>query len=392
MADHPSDSRGGDFTSSNMMWDPFITQSVRGDIDDDEVLGSKDVGVAFYEGITDSFPAFQNENFTIPQLQDTTIRSHTDSLTADLDLTLFPLPPGGIGFDQSIIENDCEEPQEIDENTARGSDGTLYRMVLLCRTQEMRFSLDPFTPSTLLLGTALSAVIPNNGNSDAGDEESPRWTVTLPEAPGFDPEGDNSCESAFEVLTYDIGDGETLDWPSGHVSCTVDADIQPQADGSVQVTLTTTRSATSLPIFSIDPFFIGTATSGPTVVGTTRAWLDASGHPAFHLEDAGEVADFSAAAVADDGDGNVTLNACTIAPSFGCDPLPAGHSVRWIFGDGQISDPITGDPDASAVTHQYPAAPGTYLGVLVHFDDNFDPEDNDNGNVVEKRYFRVTVP
>lgn len=67
MADHPSDSRGGDFTSSNMMWDPFITQSVRGDIDDDEVLGSKDVGVAFYEGIT-AFPAFQNENFTIPQL------------------------------------------------------------------------------------------------------------------------------------------------------------------------------------------------------------------------------------------------------------------------------------------------------------------------------------
>lgn len=119
----------------------------------------------------------------------------------------------------------------MDGSTAQGNDGTVYRIVLLCKTQEMRFGVDPFTPSTLLSGVALNASLPNNGNTDAGDIEYFRWLTVLPEPPGFDPEGDNSCESAFEVLTYDIGDGETLDWPSGHVSCTVEPTSSPRPTG-----------------------------------------------------------------------------------------------------------------------------------------------------------------
>jgi hypothetical protein len=85
-----------------------------------------------------------------------------------------------------------------------------------------------------------------------------------------------------------------------------------------------------------------------------------------------------------DGDdaGTATLDPCTIAPSFGCGALPAGHSAQWLFGDGTKTDHLD---SLAPLDHRYPHTPGsdTFLGILVHYDEN--------GELVDKAYFTVSA-
>lgn len=135
----------------------------------------------------------------------------------------------------------------------------------------------------------------------------------------------------------------------------------------------------ALPVCCIEPdVFQGDRTELDPVF----AWVDASGHPGFHLPAATRVDDLSEFIVPiDQTTGIAELVPCDIAPDFGCGPLPAGHTWQWLFGDGTMSDEEGGTP--AERTYRYPRGtpnPDIFLGMLVHYDED--------GEVYETAQFR----
>ena len=103
-------------------------------------------------------------------------------------------------------------------------------------------------------------------------------------------------------------------------------------------------------------------------VRTDLAWVDASGQPGFHRPEATAVPSFGFARVEVDDAGIAVLDPCAIAPDFGCQALPAGHTARWLFGDGNQTGELSGF--LSTQRHKYPPDTLDFLGMLVVFDEN----------------------
>jgi hypothetical protein len=188
--------------------------------------------------------------------------------------------------------------------------------------------------------------------------------------------------------------------------------VEPQADGSVRVTQTTSVitngvDETSLRYTVTDPKLANLGVNlyrdccpapsvqtgdAPTDGGSTHAMVDASGEPGLWRPDDTAVDDFAATtsgiAPVAGSPGKFTLDPCAIA-SFACGPLADGQEVVWLFGDGDRAT-VAGVP--AVQTHVYPtfSSPQQYFGELLLLGPNCSDDEDRVCNLEQKVHFRVT--
>jgi hypothetical protein len=380
--------RGVGFNSADILVDFFFDPDNRHEMDEAND-GFVEPGVDYYKKVADLTDPLTDAAFFLPDLGSAAIRS--DSFTTAsycCNTTTFvtiPLdenpPPPPFPVEYGPI---CDLSNVDAVNTtppARGTDGTEF-VVVTAQSQ----TVPPNATRALCRATkrVLEAHFPRQFlNGPIGPV---RWSIVLPTAPGLEDGGACRAEAA---------------------RCDFTTVVTPRADGSVEVATTTTLfeggvdgaslDTTSSTVFTPvgveqDGLAIEACCPQPNVVevdgapiaGVTRALVDASGHPGFHRLDDAKVQDFGAVdlsgSVSDAG--VATLDPCVVAPTFGCAPLPDGHTAQWLFGDGVLSAKLGGQ--VSPVGHAYFHSPHSdeLLGVLVHYDET--------GEVVDKAYFRLS--
>lgn len=350
-----STTRRPGWDSADILFDPLFSPSSREELEDEDA-GLVEPSVKLYGGMAENSPPLEESDFRMPSLTDSTVRAQTDTT----DITLEHLDISTF----SAFFADCPAPRPYDDDAARGNDGTTYRLVPLCTPVKLVPSTTD-APDELVLGTALEAT--HNPDDTGAEDEVGRWLVELADPVGYGGNGDNQCED-------DVG-------TSIEVVCTVSSTIEPQTDGSVQVTTTTTRDGDEL--------------------GTVQTWVDASGHPAFHRENAAEVNGFTTDTSFTMGSGGTTtLDPCSMSYGtvfgvpLGCGPLPdvsiigIHFSVRavWVFGDGTVSEQLA---VLGPVTHTYPAAagPDRYFAELLLV---AVPDGAEKGELISKKYASVS--
>jgi hypothetical protein len=378
------------FTSGDALLDFFFTADNRSEMDD-ENTGFVEPGVEFYKGLANASDPVEASAFFLPDLATAPVAINEATFgerSVCCNTTSFaqfqtgedpPPPPTTQNFgavcDISTSDGVAGGPRAI------GSDGTEYVVVVVRSNAVPEDAGRTFCDATRLV---LEAHYPANPADGAGAIGQVRWSITLPTPDGLEPGG--------ECIVEDV-------------RCEFATTVTPQADGSVRVATDTTKFTDGVDGASIDTtVFVSFPPSGDfakrlalgaccpspdiqdgesSTLGTARTWVDASGHPGFHRQEAARVDGFSAAAVAGDEAGNASLDPCVIAPSFGCSALPDGETAQWVFGDGTLTDKLGGDLDTQA--HRYPHTPGadSHLGILIHYDGN--------GEVVDKAYFTVAT-
>jgi len=202
------------------------------------------------------------------------------------------------------------------------------------------------------------------------------------------------------------------------VRCDITITVTPQADGSIQVVENTNEvtngvdgSSLDFTVLSLTGIDDAAATTfccpapdlrdgdDTTALATKNAWADNSGHPGFFDDDAALVPNFDVATngVTVGTAGNVTLDPCMLS-TWACDSgRGADERTLWAFGDGVVTDALSGTPGAQ--THQYPTTDGTdqFLGVLVRLGPHCEtteagsPAIGSDCRVMTKTYFRVNL-
>jgi hypothetical protein len=371
------------FSSGDILLDFLFNRHNRDDLhDEDGAFVSP--GVEFYKQLANATDPVEAGDFVLPDLAPSPVapqgatfgeRSVCCNTTTFIDLgdpngpPPQPIPQAfGAVCDISSLDGVTSGPRAV------GPDGTQY-VVVRVRASSVPADADrTLCDATRLV---LEAHYPADPGAPQGALGQVRWSIAVPTPAGMQPDG--------ECLVEDV-------------RCEISTTVTPQADGSVRVETTTTRIDGGVDGASIDTTVFGfngapgaldsccptpsvqdgTAT---TTLGPVRAWVDASGHPGFHRQEAAKVDGFSPVAVTAGPDGTAALDPCVVAPTFGCQPLPDGHTVQWLFGDGAQTDRLGGA--VAGQTHRYPRTPGSdpYVGVLVHLDENQE--------VVDKAYFTV---
>jgi hypothetical protein len=375
------------FASADIVVDFIFNPGNRAEADD-ENAGFVEPGVLFYENLANGSLPVASEAFTVPDLS--TLPMATQSETFDnssfccADIQFTALRPSGLPPEVAVIDLGAtcavSDPEGVGTGPrAVGTDGTEYIVVVQPSNAVPTDSDNPFCEATRLV---LEAHFPGPGTTLG----PPRWSVVLPTPAGMEEGG-----ACFDE----------------DVRCRFATTLAPQADGSVQVTTTTTRIAGGVDGGSLDgqhpePGPIGSSlptreqareryfrfccqppdieSGSSSTLGTVRAWVDASGHPGFDRPEAAAVASFTAADVTMDDDGGALLDSCAVAQEFGCGFSQVGWTLQWVFGDGTVSDRTP--PFRRADFHQYPRATDDYLGMLVLY--------NENDQIIEKAYFQVT--
>ena len=194
--------------------------------------------------------------------------------------------------------------------------------------------------------------------------------------------------------------------------CELSFTVNPQADGSVRVSETTTVitngvDESSLEYLITDPN-IGNLVVNlsrkccgapdiedgdtPTDGGSTHAMVDASGVPGFWQSHDTAVDDFAATtsgiAPVVGSPGKFTLDPCVIA-SFACGELADGEQLVSLFGDGDKAT-VVGVP--AVQTHVYPtfSSPQSYFGELLLLGPNCSDDDTRVCNLEQKAMFTLT--
>lgn len=381
----PAPPREAGFASTDLVLDLFFTEPNRDEMEGEDA-GNAEPGVEFYTAIAEASRPVAGKDFFLPEMAIGS--SEPDvflSSTYCCNTTTFqeralpnqPPPPPPIVRNYGPV---CDASSDLSANNgprARGRDGTVYAVVI-ARTRDANTSTDhTFCRGTRRLLVAHWGV--------PGEELGPvRWSIELPTPRGLEPNGQCRREN---------------------VRCDFVTSVNPRPDGSVQVDIFTLVALNGvdgnrLDILHQSPFRPTVAQQDkialflcchePVVrnvdgapIGSVRAWVDASGHPGFHRSGDAQVPAFTVVTQGSGAtDGVVTLQPCQIAPTFGCGPLPAGHRVQWLFGDGTKSSRLTA---AAPTAHAYPHTPGTdqFLGVLVQTDAQ--------GRLVNKAYFRLGI-
>lgn len=379
ITDFPSDKRPG-WDSADVLFDPLFDPGARSDIEDenDGLVEPGDI----YGQMADKARPLDDADFAMPDVTPTggAPKPQVDAFTVALgrsEVTVGGGGGGGGGVTFVYQSASCGEPRGFSDDPSVGNDGTAYRVKPYCQPLTVGFPGSE-QPKQLVLGFSLEALF---------GEKVSRWEVNLPDPAGFDPSGDDSCETE---LGSQHQTGEILGIPIygtvNGVTCDVSFEISPQQDGSVQVSATVVRHE--------DADFDGTPED--TTLATTRAWVDASGHlGAFqtldpvgvHPRAASAVDDFTAAAVTIGTDANATLDPAGIG-TFPCVTVPVIGEVCWsaqyLYGDGSMSPKTTiGGPPLPPSVHRYPLSTGTdrFLAIYVVYDPA--------GNVVAKKYFQL---
>ncbi|MCC7076558.1 MAG: hypothetical protein IT198_05480 [Acidimicrobiia bacterium] len=319
VADFPTrEDRGSEFISADIVIDPVFSPSNRTELQDEDD-GLVEPGLIFYGKVAERAVPAEADWFVAPELVASRTRTATPTFTWR--------PDAWAEYPPFTLASNCSPIAETSD--AVGADGTTYGLVPMCAPIVWGYDT-PAARAQLFGGFGLTAEFTNG---------TPRWVVALPDPVGFDPAGNDTCE-----LNLDR-------------NCRVRTRIAPQGNGSVQVTLSTERP------FNVFGLRVWRS------IGTKYAWLDASGHPAHHLAQAAELPNLFAASFRDANDrsGVTALDPCTIA-TWACAPPPADHSVQWVFGDGEVSDPSSAAP--TPVGHDYPSTrtQQSYYGALVLLD------------------------
>ncbi|MCC7078364.1 MAG: hypothetical protein IT198_14670 [Acidimicrobiia bacterium] len=326
LADFATSPRGDGFRSADIVIDPVFSPASRAELVRQDGSLVKP-GVGFYGVLTKMFTPAVNGTFTLPVLEPASRRSLSSTRTFNVE-SLLTGSTGG-----------CVPSPD----TAAGSDGTVYRLVVGCQFQDIE--VGQFNTVFSLAAEHANAV--------------PRWVVALPEPVGFGTAvgSDTRCVTGANV-------------------CRVSARVSPAADGSVQVTLRSEIRSTR--------YVMGVPRDSWSSLGTKYAWLDASGQPAHHRAPAGEVSGLAPVPISDSStrEGVVTLDPCRIA-AWACGAPAAGHTTRLVFGDGVVSDPAYGPP--GPVVHDYPSTRTrtSFYGMLLELDAQ--------GEVVRYVPFRVST-
>jgi hypothetical protein len=356
----------------------------------DEDAGQVHPGLEIYTGLAEASEPVVADAFFVPELSAGRLspRGGTfETVTYCCNTTTFTVvepPPIPIERDFGAV---CElsHPEDVVVGPrAAASDGTEY---VVTRQGSNAVSADKDRTPCEATKLVLEAHFPPDPDA-APALGPPRWSIDLPTPAGLEDGGECQVEN---------------------VRCEISTAVTPDIAGSVQVVMITTKIEDGVNGANLD----GTATTGhdgtfppsddvaeglaifrcciePEImdgdssrVGTVRAWVDASGHPGFHRQEATAVPDFVAPFVMADGAGNASLDPCELAPEFGCDSLPSGHRAQWLFGDGTTSQRLSGE--LANQDHSYPPSYDIlftqFLGSLVHYDQN--------GEVVDKAYFHV---
>jgi hypothetical protein len=391
VASPPDEARPG-FDSADIMLDPLFSPEDREQFEDDDggVVHPDDI----FPRIAAASPPVPAEAFApLPELSHDLVERRPgffDQTTTCCFDALFqtnrPDNPAPILETFGAVCAVSDPEAVLDGPRAVGSDGTEY-VVVRKASNEVPANRDrTLCDATQLL---LEAHFPGPGN----DLGPPRWTIALPlpagmgDRPGRDDDG--VCRREEDVR------------------CEIEVRVAPQAGGSVQVEMTTrviadgTDSRAQDFTITMNPdawaqqllrlrevLLVGCCgepeviTHASSALDPVFAWVDASGHPGFHRGEAVQVDDLDEVVVPiDQATGVAELDPCEIAPDFGCDGVPAGHTTRWLFGDGRITEPVGGQP--AFRTHTYPRGtpnPDIFLGMLVHLDEH--------GEVVETAQFR----
>jgi hypothetical protein len=385
------DRSGGFFASGDAMLDIFFTPANRNELDD-ENDGLIEPGVEFYKKVAEATPPLESNAFFMPDLAANPVtpsaatfgeRSVCCNTTTFEDNISFPNDPPIFFSEDFGAVCDLSDADAITAGPrAVGPDGTEYVVVVGGTTAVPDTATRNLCEATRFV---LEAHLPADPADGPGAIGPARWSVVLPTPDGLRPAGECTVED---------------------VRCEFETTVTPQTDGSVQVETVTTKIVDGVDGASIDfttftivglgdDFLKRTAAENccpepviqdgteTTTLGTVRAWVDASGHPGFHRQDATRVDSFSATSVVADSTGTASLDPCGVAPGFGCGPLPDGHTAQWLFGDGTRTGKLGGGLATQA--HRYPRTAGndSQLGILVHYDEF--------GEVADKAYFTVAA-
>jgi hypothetical protein len=391
-SDHPCYESGVDNvatvdTSGDFVMDPFFTAPNRTDLHDNEG-GTESPGSDLFQRLANQGSPVTVESgaFDFPDFVNTTTAPATfgfeTNCCADAQVMVNGFGLVDLGRQGAV----CEYP-EPSSTTSVGSDGTEYTVAaggIAAVTNDQHRSLCAGTSYVLQARLPAAA----DGDGRAGPV---RWSIVLPTPAGLESGG--ACQQ-------------------DSVRCELSYTVNPQADGSVQVTETTSVITNGVDEDSVTYVIVdnnlnnlgsdlfsqccptpSTQTGDtPTDGGSTHALVDASGQPGFWQPGDAAVDTFDATtngvAPVVGSPGKFTLDPCAIA-SFACGQLGDGERLVWLFGDGSTTT-VAGLP--AVQTHVYPgfSTPQSYLGELVLLGPNCSQDTSRVCNVEDKEYFTVS--
>ena len=365
--------------------DPFFSPSNRSELADNEGGESVSPGSELWGRISKKGNPMLGADFDFSDLAKTSAQSATFTLETNCcaDLSVVVL---GSTVHVGNVGAVCEYPNPDDlvsQPIARGTDGTEYVVAAGGTTDAVTNDQERSLCSNT--SYVLSAHLPRVADDRLGPI---RWSVALPTPAALNDEcqqHDARCEFTFTV--------------------------EPQADGSVQVTQTSSVitngvDESSLEYTITDPNLgnlgvnlyrdccglLDADGDTPTDGGNTHAMVDASGVPGFWQPEDTAVDDFSTttsgiAAVAG-SPGKFTLDPCAIA-AFACGPLADGEQLVWLFGDGDKAT-VVGVP--AVQTHVYPtfSSPQPYFGELLLLGPNCSDDASRVCKLEQKAAFNLT--
>jgi hypothetical protein len=370
-------------TSQDLLIDFIFNESNRRDLfaNDD---GQASPGQKIYQGLADSGKPLKVDEgaWDFTDLNNTSTATSASFNLESVCCADVSFSFGGTGRDVGPVCDQSSPDGLLNGPHALANDGTEYVVLAggdsevnpdasraLCDSE--RFVLEAHLPRAFNVTSRMGPL---------------RWSIVLPTPAGLENGGacrdeDVRCEFAFSV--------------------------QPQADGSVQVSETTTVITNGVDgatldydaIIDVDILVVGLCCGTPTIQdgdtptngGTRLAWVDASGHPAFFKPGAGQVLNFTPFQLQTDSDGFATIDPCGLTQGpWACEAQDPGQQTIVFFGDGSVSQPLTGVP--AVQTHRYPRTAGTdtFHGEMVLLGPNCSDDDTRSCNVQQRVDFNVT--
>lgn len=375
--------------TANLVFDPFFNPDNRNELKNHESDAAQiSPGTTLFRTFARKGQPVDPDAFQFSDLQNTSAQSATFSLQtnccADAHIIIGINQPTDVDLgNQGAV---CEFPIVDPNSVARATDGTEYTVTAGGTTDAVK----PTAERTLCSNT--SYVLEAHLAKFADDRLGPlRWAVRLPIPAGLETNG--VCQQH-------------------NVHCDLSFGVDPQADGSVHVTETTTVVTNGVKESSLtytiadDPFAanIGKELSGeccqapdiqtgdtPTFGGVMHALVDASGEPGFWQDGDTAVDTFAATtdgvAAVPGSPGEFTLDPCAIA-GF-CGNLADGQQLVWLFGDGTTRT-VTGALDVQHHVYPTSSTPQPFLGELMLLGPNCSQGASRKCNLQNKAYFKLT--
>jgi hypothetical protein len=376
--------------AANFLFDPFFNPDNRSELKNHESDAAQiSPGTTLFRTFARKGQPVDPDAFRFSDLQSTSAQSANFSLQtnccADAHIIIGINQPTDVDIgNQGAV---CEFPIVDADSVARATDGTEYTVTAGGTTDAVK----PTAQRSLCSNTSyvLEAHLPKVPNDPRLGPL--RWAVRLPIPAGLETNG--VCQQH-------------------NVHCDLSFGVDPQADGSVHVTETTTVVTNGVKESSLtytiadDPFAanIGKELSGeccpapdiqtgdtPTFGGVMHALVDASGQPGFWQDPDTAVDTFAATtdgiAPVAGSPGEFTLDPCAIA-GF-CGQLADGQQLVWLFGDGTTL-PVTGALDVQHHVYPTSSTPQPFMGELVLLGPNCSRDTSRKCNLQNKAYFKLT--